>query len=143
MHSPWCSSAPSGSATGFSARGRMEIMLPYPPGGRGASVMCTPASSPRCPTPRTAAMDTRFFLDGGVRPEGLFPASSLKHAPNDWMGRDITSPLGDNTRRVRQRLNPDAEPDSDSEEDEFFDATAEQQDLDDDERVEGPGQTGS
>ena len=34
----------------------------------------------------------------------------------------------------------DAKLDSDDEKDEFFDATAKQQELDQDERVEGPGQ---
>ena len=82
----------------------------------------------------------KILFDGGVRPEGRYPASSLKHAPNEWAGRSMASPLGDDARRVRQRLNPDAEPDSDDEEDEFFDANAEHQDLDDDERVQGPGQ---
>jgi hypothetical protein len=52
----------------------------------------------------------------------------------------MTSPLRDDARRVRLRLNPDAEPDSDSEEDDFFDAAAVQEDLGDDERGEGPGQ---
>ena len=82
----------------------------------------------------------KILFDNGVRPKERCPASSLKYAPNDWAGRSMASPLGDEARRVRQRLNPDAEPDSDDEEGEFFDATAEQQDLDDDERVQGPGQ---
>lgn len=81
-------------------------------------------------------IDYRVIYDGSRR-EGRVPMNDIHDIPHDWVGRAVTPPPPANA----PRLHDDAEPGSENEDDEFFDAgDHEDDDLDVDERVAGPGQ---
>ena len=93
------------------------------------------------PDPSRGRVGYLVLLDGGNREQRVLEGKLTREHEN--AGRSIASPVNDEGRRQRLRLDPeaaDAGSDGEASEDEFQDAVEQHQELDDDERVEGPGQ---
>ena len=112
--------------------------LPKPAGRKRAQRRKYAAVITAVPDEARGRVGYRVIYDGGhPRREGRVPKNDISDIPHDYDGRAVTSPLPAGA----PRLDDDAEPGSENEDDEFFDPEVEEDgDLDEDERVEGPGQ---